>query len=161
MGTPLKKSELILGKLGPYFIIGMLDMFISMAMGKFLFGVPLRGSALLFVGLAGLFMVVVLGQGLFISVVAHSQLEAYQLAMLTTFLPAFLLSGAIFAVHRMPVALQIVSYIVPATYLVTISKGIYLKGIGLEILWPEALALVAFAVFFLLAAGRKYVKKIR
>ena len=161
MGTPLKKSELILGKLGPYFMIGMLDMFISMAMGKFLFGVPLRGSALLFVGLAALFMVVVLGQGLFISVVAHSQLEAYQLAMLTTFLPAFLLSGAIFAVHRMPVVLQIVSYIVPATYLVTISKGIYLKGIGLEILWPEALALVAFAVFFLLAAGRKYVKKIQ
>ena len=161
MGTPLKKSELILGKLGPYFIIGMLDMFISMAMGKFLFGVPLRGSGLLFVGLAALFMVVVLGQGLFISVVAHSQLEAYQLAMLTTFLPAFLLSGAVFAVHRMPVALQIVSYIVPATYLVTISKGIYLKGIGLEILWPEALALAAFAVFFLLAAGRKYVKKIQ
>jgi ABC-2 type transport system permease protein len=161
MGTPLRKSELFLGKLGPYFIIGMLDMFISMAMGKFLFGVPLRGSALLFVGLAALFMVVVLGQGLFISVVAHSQLEAYQLAMLTTFLPAFLLSGAVFAVHRMPVALQIVSYIVPATYLVTISKGIYLKGIGLEILWPEALALVAFALFFLLAAGHKYVKKIR
>ena len=161
MGTPLKKSELILGKLGPYFIIGMLDMFISMAMAKFLFGVPLRGSGLLFVGLAALFMVVVLGQGLFISVVAHSQLEAYQLAMLTTFLPAFLLSGAVFAVHRMPVALQIVSYIVPATYLVTISKGIYLKGIGLEILWPDALALVAFATFFLVAAGRTFVKKIQ
>jgi len=161
MGTPLKKSELILGKLGPYFIIGMLDMFISMAMAKFLFGVPLRGSGLLFVGLAALFMEVVLGQGLFISVVAHSQLEAYQLAMLTTFLPAFLLSGAVFAVHRMPVALQIVSYIVPATYLVTISKGIYLKGIGLEILWPDALALVAFATFFLVAAGRTFVKKIQ
>ena len=161
MGTPLKKSELILGKLAPYFVIGMLDMFIAMAMGQFLFGVPLRGSVLLFVGLAALFMVVVLGQGLLISVIARSQLEAYQLAMLTTFLPAFLLSGAIFAVHRMPVALQIVSYIVPATYLVTISKGIYLKGIGLEILWPDALALVAFAAFFLSAAGRKYVKKIR
>jgi ABC-2 type transport system permease protein len=161
MGTPLKKSELILGKLGPYFVIGMLDMFIAMAMGQFLFAVPLRGSVLLFVGLAAIFMVVVLGQGLLISVIARSQLEAYQLAMLTTFLPAFLLSGAIFAVHRMPVALQIVSYIVPATYLVTISKGIYLKGIGLEILWPDALALVAFAAFFLLAAGRKYVKKIQ
>jgi ABC-2 type transport system permease protein len=160
MGTPLKKSELILGKLGPYFILGMVDMFISMAMGQFLFEVPLRGSALLFVGLAALFLLVVLGQGLLISVLAKSQLEAYQLAMLTTFLPAFLLSGAVFAIHQMPLPLQIVAYIVPPTYLVSISKGIYLKGIGLEILWPDALMLVAFGAFFLLAAGRKFVKKI-
>ena len=161
MGTPLKKWELILGKLGPYFLVGMLDVFISMALGEFLFQVPLRGSAWLFIALAGLFMLVVLGQGLLISVAAHSQLEAYQMAMITTFLPAFILSGAVFAIRQMPLALQVVSYFVPATYLVTISKGIYLKGIGLEILWPNALILMAFAAFFLLVAGRKLVKKIQ
>ncbi|RJR46851.1 MAG: ABC transporter permease [Deltaproteobacteria bacterium] len=161
MGTPLKKWELILGKLGPYFLVGMLDMFIAMALGEFLFQVPLRGSALLFIALAGLFMLVVLGQGLLISVAARSQLEAYQMAMLTTFLPAFILSGAMFAIRQMPLALQVASSFVPPTYLVTISKGIYLKGIGLEILWPNACMLMAFAAFFLLVAGRKLVKKIR
>jgi ABC-2 type transport system permease protein len=161
MGTPLKKWELILGKLGPYFLVGMLDVFIAMALGEFLFQVPLKGSVWLFIALAGLFMLVVLGQGLLISVVAHSQLEAYQMAMITTFLPSFILSGAVFAIHQMPRALQVVSYLVPATYLVNISKGIYLKGIGLEILWSSALMLLVFAAFFLLVAGRKLVKKIQ
>lgn len=161
MGTPLKKWELILGKLGPYFLVGMLDMFIAMALGEFLFQVPLRGSALLFIALAALFMLVVLGQGLLISVIARSTLDAYQMAMLTTFLPSFILSGAVFAVHQMPTALQAASRIVPATYLVTISKGIYLKGIGLAILWPNVLMLALFAIAFLLLAGRKLEKKIR
>jgi ABC-2 type transport system permease protein len=161
MGTPLTKWELILGKLGPYFLVGMLDMLISMALGEFLFQVPLRGNALLFIGLAALFMLVVLGQGLLISVVSHSQLEAYQMAMITTFLPSFILSGAVFAIRQMPLALQVASVFVPATYLVNISKGIYLKGIGLEILWPNALMLMGFAAFFLLVAGRKFVKKIK
>jgi ABC-2 type transport system permease protein len=160
MGTPLKKSEFILGKLGPYFLIGMVDMFIAMAMGQFLFEVPFRGSLILFIALSGLFLVVVLGQGLLISVTAHSQLEAYQMAILTTFLPSFLLSGAIFPIRQMPDILQWISYLVPATYLVNISRSIYLKGIGIHILWPDALILAAFALFFLLASGRKFVKKI-
>ncbi len=160
MGTPLKKSELIIGKLVPYFIIGMLDMFIAMVMGQFLFDVPFRGSLSLFIPLSALFLIVVLGQGLLISVSARSQLEAYQMAILTTFLPAFLLSGAIFGIRQMPDILQWVSYLVPATYLVNISRSIYLKGIGWHILWPDALTLAAFAGFFLVASGRKFVKKI-
>jgi len=161
MGTPLKKWELILGKLGPYFLVGMLDMFIAMAMGEFLFQVPFRGSALLFIPLAALFLLAVLGQGLLISVIARSTLDAYQMAMLTTFLPSFILSGAMFAIRQMPPFLQVASNFVPATCLVTISKGIYLKGIGLDILWPNAVMLGLFAAFFLLTAGRKLVKKIR
>jgi len=161
MGTPLKKWELIVGKLGPYFLVGMLDMFIAMAMGEFLFQVPFRGSVLLFIILAALFMLVVLGQGFLISVIARSTLDAYQMAMLTTFLPSFILSGAMFAIHQMPIALQVASYMVPATYLVTISKGIYLKGIGINILWPDAVMLCVFAAGFLLLAGRKMVKKIQ
>ncbi len=160
MGTPLKKYEFILGKLGPYFLIGLVDMFIAMAMGQYLFEVPFRGSLLLFIALSALFLIVVLGQGLLISVSAHSQLEAYQMAILTTFLPAFLLSGAIFPIGQMPKILQWISYLVPATYLVNISRSIYLKGLGWHILWPDALVLVIFALFFLGASGRKFVKKI-
>lgn len=160
MGTPLKRSELILGKIGPYFLIGMVDMFIAMAMGQFLFEVPFRGSFFLFVALAAVFLLVVLGQGLLISVTSRTQLEAYQMAILTTFLPAFLLSGAIFAIGQMPMFLRLVSYLVPATYLVVISKGIYLKGLGIDILWPDALVLLIFAVIFPVLAGRKFVKKL-
>jgi ABC-2 type transport system permease protein len=161
MATPLKKAELLLGKLGPYFIIGMFDMAIVMAMGKFLFQVPLRGSPLLLIGLSAIFLIATLGQGLLISVSAENQLQAFQMAMLTTFLPSFLLSGFVFSIYLMPLPLQIASYIVPARYLVTVSKGIYLKGIGIKVLWPSALMLGGAAAFFVLLAIRKFVKKIR
>ena len=158
MATPLKKTELLLGKLGPYFIIGMFDMLIVMGMGKFLFDVPLRGSGLLLLCLSALFLIATLGQGLLISVSAENQLQAFQMAMLSTFLPAFLLSGFVFSIYLMPWPLQIVSYIVPARYVVTISKGIYLKGIGLKVLWPSALMLAAAASLFVLLAIRKFEK---
>jgi ABC-2 type transport system permease protein len=161
MATPLKPTELLLGKLGPYFIIGMFDMAVVMAMGKFLFQVPLRGSPLLLIGLAAIFLVATLGQGLLISVTSENQLQAFQMAMLTTFLPSFLLSGFVFSIYLMPLPLQIVSYIVPARYLVTISKGVYLKGLGMNYLWPSALMLAASATFFVVMSIRKFVKKIR
>lgn len=161
MATPLKKTELLIGKLGPYFLIGMFDMLIVMALGKFLFDVPLRGSGLLLLGLSALFLIATLGQGLLISVSAENQLQAFQMAMLSTFLPAFLLSGFVFSIYLMPLPLQIVSYIVPARYVVTISKGIYLKGVSLKVLWPSALMLAAAAAFFVLLAIRKFEKKIR
>ena len=161
MATPLKKTELLLGKLGPYFIIGMFDMLIVMAMAKFLFQVPLRGSSFLLLALSALFLIATLGMGLLISVGAENQLQAYQMAMLITFLPAFLLSGFVFAIYLMPLPLRLISFLVPARYVVTISKGIYLKGIGLKVLWPSALMLAAAAVFFVGLAIRKFEKKIR
>ncbi len=161
LATPLKKWELIAGKLGPYFIIGMVDMFIALGMGVLLFDVPLRGSLVLLIMLSALFLIVMLGQGLLISVLSINQLQAYQMATLLTFLPAFLLSGFVFAIPQMPLALRLVSYLVPSRYFVTISKGIYLKGIGAYILWPEVVVLIGFAALFLIAAQRKFVKKIR
>jgi ABC-2 type transport system permease protein len=160
LATPLKKWELILGKLGPYFILGMVDMFIALGMGVLLFNVPLRGDPVLLIALSALFLIVMLGQGLLISVLSINQLQAYQMATLLTFLPAFLLSGFVFAIKQMPPALQAVSYIVPSRYFVTISKGIYLKGTGLAILWPQVVVLIGFAGFFLVMAQRKFVKKI-
>jgi ABC-2 type transport system permease protein len=161
LATPIKRTELLLGKLGPYFLIGMFDMAVVMAMGKFLFQVPLRGSPLLLIGLAALFLIATLGQGLLISVASENQLQAFQMAMLTSFLPSFLLSGFVFSIYLMPLPLQIASYIVPARYLVTISKGIYLKGLGLDYLWPQALMLAGAATFFVVMPIRRFVKKIR
>jgi ABC-2 type transport system permease protein len=161
MSTPLKKTELLLGKMAPYFVIGMGDMLITIAMGQFLFGVPQRGSFLLLIGLSALFLIATLAHGLLISVTSENQLQAYQMAMLTTFLPAFLLSGFVFALYLMPWPLQAVSYLVPARYLVTITKGIYLKGLGLKVLWPQMLMLMGAAVLFMSLALNKFVKKIR
>jgi ABC-2 type transport system permease protein len=161
LATPIKKTELLLGKLGPYFIIGMFDMLIVMAMGQFLFQVPLRGSPLLLIGLSAIFMIATLGQGLLISVTSDNQMQAFQMVMLTTFLPAFFLSGAIFAIYLMPLPLQIASFCVPARYLVTISKGIYLKGIGLKVLWPHVLMLLGSGIVLVAAAIAKFAKKIK
>ncbi len=149
MSTALTRTELILGKLGPYFFICLLDLLIAMAMAAWIFHVPLRGNVWLLLILSAIFLVAMLGQGLCISIWAKNQLEAFQMGMLITFLPAAFLSGFIFAIALMPWPLQVISYLVPAKYLVTISKGIYLKGLGLDILWPQALVLVIFAVFFL------------
>jgi ABC-2 type transport system permease protein len=161
LATPLKKAELLLGKLGPYFFIGMFDMFIVMGMGKYLFQVPLRGDPWLLIGMSAIFMVSTLGQGLLISVVSDNQLQAFQWVVLTSFLPAFFLSGAIFAIYLMPLPLRLATFVVPARYLVTISKGIYLKGIGLSILWLDALMLLVAAVVLVWLSIFKFVKKMR
>jgi len=160
MSTTLKRSELILGKLSAYFLICLLDLVIAMAMGQWAFHVPLRGNVLLLIGLSAIFLVVILSQGLLISVIAHNQTQAFQMAMLVTFLPALLLSGFVFSVRMMPWPLQVISTLVPGKYLVTVFKGIYLKGIGLGILWPEALILFIFAVAFLSMAVWKSPKKL-
>ncbi|MFZ5584343.1 MAG: ABC transporter permease [Thermodesulfobacteriota bacterium] len=160
IASPLKKPELILGKLGPYFIIGMVDMGIAMGMGQWLFQVPMRGSWLLMVAMSALYLVVMLAQGLLISFAAQNQLQANQMAMLTTFLPALLLSGFMFDLRQMPWPLEAFSHVVPARYFVSLTKGIYLKGLGLAALWPDALLLAAFALLFLLLAARRFVKKV-
>ena len=159
--TSLQKSELLLGKLAPYFCVSMAVLSLAMLMAHFLFEVPLRGSLGLLMALSAIYLLVMLAQGLLVSVTSANQLQAFQTAMLITFLPAVLMSGFVFSIRLMPWPLQVLSNLVPAKYLVTISKGIYSKGIGLEILWPDALILVAFAAMFLLATLRHPVKKIR
>lgn len=160
LSTTLTRTELILGKLAPYFLICLLDLLIAMAMAAWIFHVPLRGNVWLFLVLSAIFLLAMLGQGLCISVWAKNQLEAFQMGMIITFLPAAFLSGFIFAIPLMPWPLQVISYLVPAKYLVTISKGIYLKGLGLDILWPQALVLLIFAFFFLGVAIYKSPRKL-
>ena len=121
-------------------------MALAVLMGQFLFHVPLRGSVALLFGMASIFLVGVLAMGMTISIVAKSQLLASQLAMTLTFLPSFLLSGFMFTIANLPRPIQWVTYLVPARYFVALLKGIYLKGVGLEILAPDAILLVVFGV---------------
>lgn len=159
ISTPIQVPELILGKLTPYFCIALLDVGIAVLMGEFLFHVPLRGNVALLFGLASIFLVGALALGMMISIVTKTQLLASQLAMVATFLPTFLLSGFAFDIANMPAVLQALSYAIPARYFIVIVKGIYLKGIGMEILLPETVLLAVFGVLVLLLAHIKFKKK--
>ncbi len=160
ISTPVKGRELILGKLLPYFAIGMFDVLLAVLMGEFLFQVPLRGNVALLFAMAAIFLVGALSLGMVISVVTKSQLLASQLAMVMTFLPAFLLSGFMYAISNMPKPIQMVTYLIPARYFVALLKGIYLKGIGLDILFIEAGLLTIFGVMMIVLANVKFKKKL-
>ena len=144
--TPVTRLEVVVGKLLPYLVIGLADVAVSTALGVWLFGVPLRGSLLLLAALSLLFLLGALGLGMFISAITRSQILATQAAMIATFLPAFLLSGFMFAIAVMPPALRLVTYLVPARYFLVVTRGIFLKGVGLGVLETQALLMLAFAV---------------
>lgn len=160
ISTPVRPVELIIGKLVPYFVIGMLDVLIAVLMAVYLFDVPLRGSVWLLFAMAALFIVGTLAQGILISTVAKQQLLASQLAMVSTFLPAFLLSGFMFAISNMPAPVQVITHIIPARYFVALVKGIYLRGVGLETMWRDALFLLLFAVVVMALAVARFRKKL-
>jgi ABC-2 type transport system permease protein len=160
ISTPVKNMELIIGKLFPYFMIGLLDVLLSVLMGKFVFQVPLRGNPLLLFASSAIFLIGVLGLGFFLSVATRSQLLASQLAMVTTFLPAFLLSGFMYSIANMPWAIRVITHLIPARYFVAIMKGIYLKGIGVKILWAEGFFLVLFSLAIVMISNRKFKKKL-
>ncbi len=147
--TPLTRREFLLGKLLPYLLVGLLDLAIAIAVAVWVFGVPLRGSLPVLLLLSMLFLLVVMLQGALISINAGNQLLASQMAMVSTFLPAFLLSGFIFAIENMPTVLQYLTLIVPARYYITLSRAIFLKGITPLLLWTQALALLLIALVFL------------
>ena len=156
ISTPLRGPELIGGKVIPYFIIGMADVALAVAMGKWIFDVPVVGNAGLLFAMAALFLTGALFFGLTLSIVMKSQTLANQAAIMAGFLPTLLLSGFVFAIENMPVPLQIITYIVPARYFIAILRGIYLKGIGLEILWIDALFLLVYSLVMITIANRKF-----
>lgn len=153
--TPVKPVELITGKLVPYFLLGYIDLVIVYLMSQYVFSVPFRGSLLLMFLVSGLFLIGALSLGLLISTVAQTQLFATQMALLGTFLPAFLLSGFVFPIANMPDVIQLFSYLIPARYYVTILRGIYLKGVGVEILASQIVLLVIFGTVTAFLASRK------
>jgi len=160
ISTPVKGQELLAGKLIPYFVIGMADVLLGVLMGEFVFRVPLRGSVALLFGVSTLFLIGVLSMGLLISIVTKSQLLASQVAMISTFLPSFVLSGFMFAIANMPRPIQVITYAVPARYFVSMLKSIYLKGVGLEILLGEVALLSVYGLVMVALANVKFKKKL-
>ena len=158
--TPVRPLEVIAGKLVPYLGIGLIDVSVAVAIGMLVFDVPFRGNAALLLVMGVLFLLGSLGLGIFISAALKSQLLATQLAMLATYMPSVLLSGLMFEIGNMPLPMRIISTIVPARYFVVVLRGIFLKGIGLDILWAQGLAMVAYAVIGLALAVRAFKKEI-
>ena len=158
--TPVSRSDVVLGKLLPYVVIGFIDLTMVTLMGMLVFNVPLRGSVLLLGFTALLFILGMLGFGIFISAAVKSQLVATQVGLMATYLPTFLLSGFIFAIASMPLFLRAISVIIPARYFVAITRGIFLKGVGLDVLWPHVLGLGLFAFLAVTLAIRAFRKEI-
>ena len=155
LSTPVRPAELVLGKLLAFFSLGIVDMLICVVVAVFVFQVPFRGSVWFLFFTSCAFLFGALCWGIFISATVRTQLLAYQMGMLSSFLPAFLLSGFIYAVGNMPQAIQVISYAVPARYFVAIVNGVFLKGVGIEMLWGQALLLVTYGAIVFWAAVRK------
>lgn len=158
--TPVRGVEVVAGKLLPYLGIGLFDVAVTVVLGLTAFHVPFRGSALLLLVASILFLAGGLGLGIAISAKARSQILATQIAILTTYLPGFLLSGFAFDLDGMPAVLKGLSYAVSARYFIVVTRGIFLKGVGIAVLWPQLLALTAFAVAGLVLAIRSFRKEI-
>jgi ABC-2 type transport system permease protein len=160
MVTPASMTEVLLGKLLPYFVLGTCGMLLSVAMARWLFEVPLRGSFWLLFVTSSLFLLVALGMGLLISTLARNQFIAGQVAIIVTFLPAFLLSGFIFDIGSMPAVVQAITRVVAARYFVAIADTLFLAGDVWSVVLTNAAALVVMAAIFLGITWRKSRKRL-
>lgn len=159
--TPVSRAEVVVGKLLPYLAIGLIDVVLCAVLGVWIFDVPFRGNVLLFMGLSAFFLTGALGLGIVISALGRSQLLATQVAMIVTFLPAYLLSGFMYSISVMPLPLQTLTYLIPARYFIVVTRGIFLKGVGPEALWLQGLLMIVFAVVGLTVAIRVFRKELR
>lgn len=160
LSTPVRPIELLMGKLCAYFVLGMADMALALILGMGVFKVPLHGSALLLAGSSMLYLFGALCWGILISTIARTQQVAFQISLLTSFLPAFLLSGFIYPLDNMPWIIRQISRIFPSRYFVAILQGVFLKGIGFGLLYWDLLFLLVYAVLVFVIATRKLRPKI-
>jgi len=160
VSTPVTPLEIMLGKLVPYFVIGMFDVGICTALALVWFEVPFRGSLTTLFICSAMFLIVVLSLGFFISVIAKNQLAASQIALIATFLPAFLLSGFLFAIEQMPTVIQYITRALPARYYVSALKKIFLKGTPTSMLYGELIPLAIFTVLLATVATRAFHKRL-
>jgi ABC-2 type transport system permease protein len=158
--SPVGRLEIVLGKLLPYLVLGILELQLVVAFGAVAFDLPIRGSGPLLFAFGVLFLVGMLGQGLLVSVVAKNQLVATQAGALSALLPSLLLSGMVFPIENMPSVLQALSRIVPARYLVHALRGVLLKGNGLDVLWPDLVALLVFAMAVIAIATARFQRRL-
>lgn len=160
IASPLHPHELMVGKILPYVAIGLVDVLFILLLAVFWFRVPLRGSLTLLMVSSTIFLLGALGIGLFFSAATKNQQVAFQLSILATMLPALLLSGFFYPIDNMPPVLQAVTAIVPARYFLVVIRGIFLKGVGVWVLWKELLFLSAFAVLMLVVSSAKFQKRL-
>lgn len=158
--SAIRVPEFLLGKLIPYFALGMGGMLMTVAMADWVFGVPLRGSLWVLSIASALFMSAALGMGLLISILSKNQFVAGQIAIIVTFLPAFILSGFIFDIRSMPVAIQVITHIVPARYFVSLLQTVFLAGNVWSVIVPDIAALAAMATLFLTLVWRRFSKRL-
>jgi ABC-2 type transport system permease protein len=157
--TPLARWELIVGKLLPYALIGMLDVLLVVTVAVFWFEIPLRGSVTLLFAMSFVYLLSTLGLGLFVSTISSTQQQAMMTATFFLLLPMVFLSGFVFPIENMPAAIQPVTYLIPLRYFLVIVRGIFMKGVGLETLWPSALALLASGIIILTIATLRSSKR--
>ena len=160
MVTPIRVWEITVGKLLPYFVLGMGGMLLSVAMAIWLFEVPLRGSFWVLTVASALYMMVALGMGLLISTVARSQFVAGQVALVATFLPAFILSGFLFQISSMPDVIQVITHFIPARYFVAILQTVFMAGDIWPVLLANSAALLLMMLIFLGLAQRNAHKRL-
>lgn len=158
--TPLARWELIVGKLVPYAVLGMIDVLLVVAVAVWWFEVPLRGSFGLLLLMCVVYLLSALGLGLFVSTISRTQQQAMMTTAFFFLLPMIFLSGFIFPIENMPEVIQPFTYLIPLRYFLVILRGIFLKGIGLEVLWPQALALLAWGLAILTLATLRSTKRL-
>lgn len=157
--TPIKPWELMLGKILPYTVTASLSAAVAVIAGYLLFGVEITGSVMLLVLLSILFLIGSLGLGLFISTISQTQAQAMQMAMFVS-LPSFMLSGFMYPRDNMPFIVQQIGLLIPLTYYLQILRGIMLKGVGLEVLWPNVLPLALFSLVVFILSARRFQKRV-
>jgi len=160
LSTPLRPGEIVLGKLAAYFTLGVVDTATAVLAGVFVFDVPLRGGLGPLAVTSCVFLVGALSWGVFLSAAARSQVLAFQMGILSSFLPAFLLSGFVYAIENMPLIVQQITRVFPARYFVTAIKGIFLKGVGLEVVWFELGMLALYGALVFALASKKVGSKV-
>jgi ABC-2 type transport system permease protein len=158
--TPLQRWELVLGKLLPYALVGMIDVFLVLGVALLWFQIPLRGSVWLLLALNLVFLLSTLGLGLFVSTISSTQQQAMMTTIFFFLTPMIYLSGFVFPIENMPRVIQWITYLIPLRYFLVIVRSIFLKGVGLETLWPQALALMAWGAAILTLAIARSTKRI-
>ncbi len=157
--TPIRNLELVLAKIIPYIVVSFGDTILILALGVFMFGVPIRGSLILLFAMTGLYLLPILGLGLLVSTMAQTQQQA-QLMTMPIMLPSFMLSGFIFPISSLPLVLQIVANLLPVTYFIYIMRAVVIKGVGIELILPQIIGLTIFAILLLGLATWRFHKSL-
>jgi len=158
--SPILPLEMMIGKIIPYMIIGFIDLSIIISAGYLIFEVPIKGSLLQLSVLSLLYLASSLGIGVFVSTIADTMQSALLAAFFISLLPSIMLSGFVFPLENMPVAVRFLSYFMPGRYFVTAIRGVYLKGVGLSVLWPEGLMLLGFSVAIVWLSATRFQEKL-